>query len=118
VEERTQTNEFLGIPAETAQRLAEGQDQTMSRCILSLYRSAPESILKQMAENLEAASAVPGLAVIATDDDFVGNVDMRRRAAARAGATVVELPLNHWWMLQNPSLAAETLTNFWNSLDS
>jgi len=43
---------------------------------------------------------------------------MRRRAAARAGAEVVELPLNHWWMLQNPSLAAETLTNFWNSLDS
>jgi len=117
-EERAQTNEFLGIPAEDAQRVAEGQGQTMSRCILSLYRSAPESILKQVAENLEAASALPGLVVIATGDDFVGNVDMRRRAAARAGATVVELPYGHWWMLENPSLAAETLTDFWNSLST
>jgi pimeloyl-ACP methyl ester carboxylesterase len=118
VEERTQGNEFLGIPAETAQRLAEGQNQTMIRCILSLYRSAPESILKQMAENLADASAVPGLVVIATGDDLVGSVDMRRRAAARAGATVVELPAQHWWMLENPWLAAEALTNFWNSLST
>jgi len=118
VEERIQANEFLGIPAETAQRLAEGQNLTMIRCLLSLYRSAPESILKQMAENLADASAVPGLVVIATGDDFVGNVEMRRRAAARAGATVVELPLQHWWMLENPSLAAETLTNLWNSLST
>lgn len=118
VEERVQSNELLGIPTETAQRLAEGQNQTMIRCLLSLYRSAPEPILRQMTENLEAASAVPGLAVIATGDDFVGNVDMRRRAAARAGAAVVELPLNHWWMLENPSLAAESLTNFWNSLST
>ena len=116
LEERTHSNEFLGIPAETAQRLAEGQDQTMIRSLLTLYRSAPETILKQMAENLEAASAVPGLAVIAIGDHFVGDVDMRRRAAARAGATVVELPLNHWWMLENPALAAESLTTFWNSL--
>lgn len=118
VDERAQANEFLGIPAEAAQLLAEGQDRTMIRCLLSLYRSAPESILKQMAANLADASAVPGLVVIATDDDFVGNVDMRRRTAVRAGARVVELPSGHWWMLENPSLAAETLTTFWISLST
>ena len=71
-----------------------------------------------MAENLADASAVPGLVVIATGDDFVGDVAMRRRTAARAGAAVVELPLQHWWMLENPALAAETLTNFWHSLST
>lgn len=116
VEERIQTNEFLGIPTETAQRLAEGQDQTLTRCLLSLYRSAPESILKQMAQSLADAAVIPGLVVIATGDDFVGDVEMRRRTAARVGATVAELPHGHWWMLENPALAAATLTSFWNSL--
>jgi pimeloyl-ACP methyl ester carboxylesterase len=116
VDERTQVNLSLGITEEVAAALAVGQDRTMIRCLLALYRSAPESILKQMAANLPDASAIPGLVVIATDDDVVGNVEMRRRTAARAGATVVELPHNHWWMLQNPTLAAETLTKFWSSV--
>ncbi|EKT78283.1 alpha/beta hydrolase fold protein [Rhodococcus opacus M213] len=116
VEDRIQTNLSLGIPEETAKELAVGQDQTMMRCLLALYRSAPEPILKHMAAHLADASAVPGLVVIATEDNFVGNVEMRRRAAVRTGATVVELPLQHWWMLQDPKLAAETLTNFWSSV--
>ena len=116
VEERIQANLAVGITEEVAADLAVGQDRTMIRCLLAMYRSAPESILKQMAANLPDASAIPGLVVIATDDDFVGNLEMRRRTAARTGATVVELPHGHWWMLQNPTLAAETLTKFWSSV--
>lgn len=116
VESRTQVNLALGITPDIASDLATQQDRTMSRCVLSLYRSAPEAALRQMGENLHHVAAVPGLVVIATEDDFVGTVEMRRRTAPRTGAQVVEIPHGHWWMLQNPTLAAETLTGFWSSL--
>jgi pimeloyl-ACP methyl ester carboxylesterase len=117
VDDRVQANLSLGITEDVARDLAVGQDQTMIRSLLSLYRSWPEAMLKELAVNLPDASVVPGLVVIATGDDYVGNVEMRRRTAERAGATaVVELPHGHWWMLENPTLAAETLTNFWSSV--
>ena len=63
-------------------------------------------------ENLPAAAARPGLAVIAIDDHFVGTEAMRRRAAARAGARVAVLDgLGHWWMVQDPARGAAVLTD-------
>lgn len=116
VDDRIQTNQFLGMSEDVARDVAAGQDETMLRCILSLYRSWPEALLKEQAVNLPDLSGTPGLVIVATDDPYVGTDEMRRRTAERTGATVAELPLGHWWMLENPKLAAETLTNFWSSV--
>ncbi len=60
----------------------------------------------------------PGLAIVATEDHFVGTEEMRQRTAARAGARVEVLEgLGHWWMLQDPVRAAGALSRFWADLD-
>jgi len=54
--------------------------------------------------------------VLTTEDRNVGTDEMRRRAAARAGARVVVLDgLGHWWMVQDLGGAATVLTDFWSS---
>jgi len=117
VDERVQVNVAMGIPEDIARDLAVAQDRTMLRCVLALYRSWPEAIFKELAVHLPDLSGTPGLVVIATGDPLVGTDEMRRRTAARAGASaVVEVPHGHWWMLDNPKLAAEMLSNFWSSV--
>ena len=55
--------------------------------------------------------------MVASEDRNVGTEEMRRRAAARAGARVVTLEgLGHWWMVQDPRRAADVLEEFWASL--
>jgi pimeloyl-ACP methyl ester carboxylesterase len=111
--ERAERMVGLGIPADTAKELAEAQGPEMGRSVLSLYRSATRPVLDELAKDLPAAKARPGLQISATEDHFVGSPELRTRAAAAAGAQVVELPgLGHWWMLQNPALGAQTLRTF------
>lgn len=59
----------------------------------------------------------PGLAVLPSEDHYVGTEQMRRRAAERAGARIELLDgLGHWWMVQDPARAAEVITRFWASV--
>jgi hypothetical protein len=54
--------------------------------------------------------------VLATEDDVVGSDEMRRRAAARAGARVEVLDgLGHWWMSQDPAQGAEMINGYLRS---
>lgn len=107
----------FGLSREIAREMAVSCDETMGRCILALYRDAAQPAMARLGQNLPAAAARPGLAIQATDDHFVGTDDMRRRAAARAGARVAVLDgLGHWWMVQDPARSAETLEEFWASL--
>lgn len=115
--ERAERLVGLGMPATVAGALAEGQGPEMGRCILALYRSATQPVLAELARDLPAASARPGLEVSATEDHYVGSLESRRRTAALAKAQVVELDgLGHWWMVQDPALGARTLTEFWASI--
>jgi pimeloyl-ACP methyl ester carboxylesterase len=109
-----------GMDAVIAARVAAGFDESMGACILRLYRSAPQAVLAEIGAGLEAAAARPGLAVLATQDTFVGTGEQRRRAAARAGAEVADLPgLGHWWMTENDGRAgAQALAAFWSSLQA
>ena len=67
---------------------------------------------------LESARARPGLSLLATDDPYIGSAEVRRRAAARAGADTAVLDgLGHWWMVQDPARSAEALNRFWDALD-
>ena len=113
-DDRTERMISRGIPREVAARLAAGQGPEMGRAILAFYRSAVQPAMAELGRDLPAASARPGLAIIGTDDHFVGSVDLRSRSAARAGADVAVLDgLGHWWMVQDPVRAAGVLTAFW-----
>ncbi|WP_439381296.1 alpha/beta fold hydrolase [Amycolatopsis lexingtonensis] len=103
-----------GMGEAVAARVAAGQDETMGRAVLSVYRSAGEPGLGLP---LELAAARPGLAILATADHVVGTEVQRRRSAARAGARVAVLDgLGHWWMTHDPVRAAGVLTEFWATL--
>jgi pimeloyl-ACP methyl ester carboxylesterase len=107
----------LGVSPEIAAEMAKSYDEAMGRCTLALYRDAAQPAMARLGETLAAAAARPGLAVIATEDHFVGTAEMRRRAAARAGARVALLDgLGHWWMVQDPARGAAVLTDFWASV--
>lgn len=111
--------EFLmaaGMSADVAARVAPAVDEGMGRSILTLYRSAAQPAAAAAGANLEAAAARPGLALLPTEDHFVGTDEQKRRAAARASARVEVLDgLGHWWMTQDPAVAARVLVDFWSA---
>jgi pimeloyl-ACP methyl ester carboxylesterase len=108
--------ESRGLDRAVGEEMARGYDEVMARCVLGLYRDAAQPTMARLGANLAAAAARPGLAVLAAADRNVGTEEMRRRAAARAGARVVVLEdLGHWWMVQDPKRAARLLEDFWSS---
>lgn len=114
VEERADRLAALGLGHDIAAELAVAQNAEMAKAILRLYRSAAQPAMANAGRSLEAAAARPGLAILATGDEFMGTPELRRRAADRAGArTVVLEGLGHWWMLEDPARAAAALTEFW-----
>ncbi|GAY12090.1 alpha/beta hydrolase [Pseudonocardia sp. N23] len=106
-----------GMDAGVADKVAAAFDPAMGECILRLYRSAAQPAMADLGGGLEAAAQVPGLALVPTEDPYVGTSEQKARAAARAGARVEELDgLGHWWMMQDPARGAAALTRFWSGL--
>ena len=67
---------------------------------------------------MAAAEPRPALAIIATEDPYLGGVEMNRRAAERCGAQIAVLEgLGHWWMLEDPNQGATVLAKFFATLD-
>ncbi len=115
--ERASGLESLGMTKDVALAVASAFDETMGRCILSLYRSAAQPAMARWGERLPEAAARPGLALIPTEDTFTGGEERARASAARAGAQVEVLDgLGHWWMLQDPERGADALRRFWAAL--
>ena len=113
-DERTEGIAALGISRPVAAELAAAWDPEMGRAILRFYRSAVQPAMANFGKDLHRAAARPGLALIPTEDHFVGSVGLRQRSAARAGARTVILDgIGHWWMDQEPALSAKTLDGFW-----
>ncbi len=105
-----------GMHPAIAERVALGIDEAMGACILRLYRSAAQPAMAELGAHLGAAAVRPGLAILPTEDSYVGTDEQRRRAAARAGARVEVLEgLGHWWMTEDPDRAASMLSSFWSS---
>ncbi len=118
VQDRAQQLTAFGIPSAVATSFAAAAGPEMGQAILALYRSARQPALAEAGRALENAAARPGLSLSATEDTFVGTDEMRRRAAARAGARTEVLDgLGHWWMVEDPARGAAILTRFWTSLD-
>lgn len=115
--ERAERMATFGIPLGIGTLMAPAQGSEMAKAILLLYRSARQPAMAEAGRALEAASARPGLSLLATDDPFIGSNDRRTRAADRAGASTEVLDgLGHWWMVQDPARGAAALTNFWATL--
>jgi pimeloyl-ACP methyl ester carboxylesterase len=107
----------MGIGSASAAHIAAALDATMADCILKLYRSAVQPVLRDLGDAAAAAERRPGLVIIATDDHYTGTPTMARHTAARLGARSVVLDgAHHWWMQQRPAEAADALAAFWNSL--
>jgi pimeloyl-ACP methyl ester carboxylesterase len=108
--------ESLGMTPSVAQSVAAANDETMGRCILSLYRSAAQPAMAQLGAQLVRAAARRGLVIIPTEDPYTGGEERARWTAKQAGAKVAVLPgLGHWWMLQDPEAGAAALQDFWDA---
>jgi pimeloyl-ACP methyl ester carboxylesterase len=117
VADRASMFESLGMTSEIARSVAEANDDTMGRCILSLYRSASQPAMARLGEALSEAAARPGLVIIPTEDEYTGGEARARWSAGQAKAEVAVLPgLGHWWMIQDPAVGAAALWKFWSSL--
>jgi pimeloyl-ACP methyl ester carboxylesterase len=106
----------LGIQARIAAELASGANSVSAACMLQLYRTAQQPVMRHLGEQLPAAAQRPGLVLLAIDDYGTGTDTARHRAADRAGAQVAVLAgLGHWWMLEDPAIAAAVLREFWSA---
>jgi pimeloyl-ACP methyl ester carboxylesterase len=118
VQDRAAQMAALGIPMDIATPIAAAQGPEMGRAILSLYRSARQPTMAEAGRALDNAAARPRLSLLATEDPYIGSVEIRHRAADRAGArTEVLEGLGHWWMVQEPARGAAALASFWEALD-
>jgi pimeloyl-ACP methyl ester carboxylesterase len=117
VADRASLFESLGMTPDIARTVAEAHDDTMGRCILSLYRSAAQPVMARLGNALDAAAARPGLVIIPTEDEYTGGEGRARWSAEQANArTAVLQGLGHWWMIQDPVAGAMVLRRFWSSL--
>lgn len=108
--------EMYGVPHDDAVALASHGDDTMSGCILDLYRSAVPNPYADWGHDMAGLKERPGLVLIATEDPF-GDEKLAREFAETAGAKVALLEgLGHWWPLQDPKAGAAALKRFWSSL--
>lgn len=117
VEDRTDAFVGLGMPVDVARSVAAAVNADMGRCILTLYRSAAQPAMRELGDRLAAAGPHRGGAVIIpTADPYPGTPAMAREVASNLGAGVIELEgRGHWWMLEDPSGAADALVSFWES---
>jgi pimeloyl-ACP methyl ester carboxylesterase len=112
--DRVATFVAIGIKEPAASKILAAVDEEFAACVLALYRSATPEALAVWANDLTGATRARGLAIRATADPFTGGHGGAGVIAARAGAKVATLEgLGHWWMLEQPELAATLLEEFW-----
>jgi pimeloyl-ACP methyl ester carboxylesterase len=117
-EQRAENLRSRGMQSTIATEVAKHFDERMGACILSLYRSSAQPTMAQLGNQLPAAATRPGLAIVATEDHFVGTDQQRLRSARRAGARAEILEgCGHWWMTEAGGEAgAAALDRFWSSV--
>ena len=109
--------ESLGAPPAIAGAMAEGANEDMGRCILTLYRDAAQPAASEIGRRLASATRPPGLFIVPSDDPYAPAV-LAADMAARLDGEVLPLDgCGHWWMFQEPGLAADGLVAFWSGLD-
>jgi pimeloyl-ACP methyl ester carboxylesterase len=103
-----------GVPPADARATAAHLDDTMKRCILSLYRSATR-IGEEWGPDLAGLRA-PGLVLWGERDPYAAPT-WGERLARRTNARLVVFPeCSHWWPLERPAEVAALLTKHWDEL--
>ena len=103
---------------EIAQKMVAGANADLGKAILALYRSAAQPVMRDLGSRLPRAAAKPGLAIIATEDFYVGGETLACRSAERACAKVAVLEgAGHWWMCQQPKQGADAINAFLANLN-
>ncbi len=114
VDERAAGYAVLGIPGEVAHDLAAGFDDEMGRCILALYRSSQQPVMRDIGAALREGERRPGLAVVATDDQYAGDAQSATEVARSLDAEIVRLQgAGHWWMFDHAATVADALVEHW-----
>jgi pimeloyl-ACP methyl ester carboxylesterase len=114
-EERAPIFESMGVPHDDAVAMSAKSDDTMSDCIMALYRSATPNPYADWKDSWGPVAA-PGLVLHPTDDPF-GDEALAADTARVTGARFETLDgLGHWWPLQGPDAGAAALVRFWDSL--
>ncbi|MEU6904256.1 alpha/beta hydrolase [Streptomyces coeruleorubidus] len=105
-----------GVPPAHARAVQEKLDETMAQSILALYRSALPNPYADWGADFARTDA-PGL-VLKAADDAADDGEAARHMARVLGAQVRVLDgVGHFWMLQDPQQAAQTLREFWHEVD-
>lgn len=108
----------LGMTASIAAAVKRGLDTETGRCVLALYRSAAQPAMVELGRRFIAARPSHGLVIVAEEDHYAGTPEMMQVVADSVGARTSRIPgCGHWWMIQNPVLAADILVNHWSSVD-
>jgi len=94
------------------ERAAEAIDDTMKRCVLSLYRSAVDIALEWAPQG---RASRPGLVLWGRDDPY-GPPASGERFAAITGAGFVVLDGGHWAPVERAPEAATAIESFWAGL--
>jgi pimeloyl-ACP methyl ester carboxylesterase len=103
-----------GVPADDARAASERVDDTMKRCILSLYRSAIH-VGTEWGPDLTRLKA-PGLVLWGERDPYAPPM-WGERLAQRTGARFVQFDgCSHWWPLERPAEVAAELTAHWRAV--
>jgi pimeloyl-ACP methyl ester carboxylesterase len=107
---------LLGVPWDQAVGMGAALDETMSACILDLYRSAVPNVSADWGAGLRAHGHAPGLVLLASADplnDEDLSIDVARRLAAQTHRFD---GLGHAWMTEDPATTAAVLQQFWSSV--
>lgn len=90
-------------------RAAEQVDETMKRCILTLYRSAVD-VAEEWAP--QEAIARPGLVLWGSGDPYAPP-ENPRVAAEVMGSELALVDGGHWAVVEHPAIATNALTRLW-----
>lgn len=93
-----------------------GHDETMSRCILGLYRSAVPNVSADWGAQAHTPTPAPGMILLPTRDQ-VDDARLSRQVADRLGARFEVLDgLTHWWMYDHTGRTTSALERFWSAV--
>ncbi|MGD9961974.1 alpha/beta fold hydrolase [Nocardioides sp.] len=105
-----------GVHPQLASSIAEHLDAAMGTAILAVYRSAVQPRMRELGDRLSNAQRRPALMIHNPDDPYT-QPELAHEVATNVGADLVTLDgTGHWWMVERPSAAAETLASFWDTL--
>ena len=107
----------IGLPDDILADVSAGVTANMGRCVLGLYRDAIQPAMADLGRRVLGCPLPRGLGIVATADAYVpqhyGDAIIDQLGAER----LVLEERGHWWMIEDPDVAARGLIEFWAGSD-